>query len=118
MVGQIVASGDRAKHRLNGVPRPFRRGQNWWHSGVYIKWEKIRRRHNTCSHWMRSFFPERGLRMTTDYLSKAKVLIVDDEPANVRLLERILAMAGCTHVATTTDSRQALALFLESEPDI
>jgi signal transduction histidine kinase len=56
--------------------------------------------------------------MTTDYLSKAKVLIVDDEPANVRLLERILALAGCHHVRCTTDPRQALALFLEVEPDI
>ena len=48
--------------------------------------------------------------MTHDYLSKAKVLIVDDEPANVRLLERILALAGCHHVRCTTDPRQALAL--------
>ena len=56
--------------------------------------------------------------MTNDYLSKAKVLIVDDEPANVRLLERILALAGCHHVRCTTDPRQALALFLEVEPDI
>ena len=56
--------------------------------------------------------------MTTDYLSKAKVLIVDDEPANVRLLERILALAGCHQVHSTNDSRQALPLFLECEPDI
>ena len=56
--------------------------------------------------------------MTTEYLSKAKVLIVDDEPANVRLLERILGIAGCTQMRTTTDSRQALPLFLEFEPDI
>jgi signal transduction histidine kinase len=56
--------------------------------------------------------------MTTEYLSKAKVLIVDDEPANVRLLERILGIAGCTRVRTTTDPRQALPLFLEAEPDI
>lgn len=56
--------------------------------------------------------------MTTDYLSQAKVLIVDDEPANVRLLERILALAGCHQVRSTIDSRQALPLFLECEPDI
>ncbi len=59
-----------------------------------------------------------GRRMTIDYLSQAKVLIVDDEPANVRLLERILAMSGCHQVRSTTDPRQALALFLEAEPDI
>lgn len=56
--------------------------------------------------------------MPTDYLSQAKILIVDDEPANVRLLERILALSGCTQVKTTTDSRQSLPLFLEFEPDI
>ncbi len=56
--------------------------------------------------------------MPTDYLSQAKVLIVDDEPANVRLLERILGISGCNGVRTTTDSRQALPLFLEFEPDI
>jgi|GEM_PF-408327 len=59
-----------------------------------------------------------GRRMPTDYLSQAKVLIVDDEPANVRLLERILGLSGCNGVRTTTDSRQALPLFLEFEPDI
>jgi signal transduction histidine kinase len=56
--------------------------------------------------------------MSTDYLSQAKVLIIDDEPANVRLLERILALSGCTQVVTTTDSRQSLPLFLDFEPDI
>ena len=56
--------------------------------------------------------------MSTDYLSQAKVLIIDDEPANVRLLERILALSGCTQVLTTTDSRHSLALFLDFEPDI
>jgi signal transduction histidine kinase len=56
--------------------------------------------------------------MPTDYLSQAKILIIDDEPANVRLLERILALSGCTQVQTTTDSRQSLPLFLDFEPDI
>ena len=59
-----------------------------------------------------------GFLMTTDYLSEAKVLIVDDEPANVRLLERILALAGCHQVRTTTDSRLARPLFNEIHPDI
>src|SRR5882757_5789308 len=58
------------------------------------------------------------LPMPTDYLSLAKILIVDDEPANVRLLERILAISGCNQVQTTTDSRQSLPLFLDFEPDI
>ncbi len=56
--------------------------------------------------------------MTTDYLNQARVLIVDDEPANVRLLERILGLAGCRQVRSTTDSRQTLPLFLDFQPDV
>jgi PleD family two-component response regulator len=56
--------------------------------------------------------------MPKNYLSQAKVLIVDDEPSNVRLLERILALSGCTQVKGTTDSRNALGLLLDFDPDI
>lgn len=48
----------------------------------------------------------------------AKILIVDDEIANVRLLEIILENAGYLDVWSTTDSRQALALFERCAPDI
>jgi signal transduction histidine kinase len=56
--------------------------------------------------------------MPKNYLSQAKVLIVDDEPSNVRLLERILLLSGCKNVKGTTDSRNALGLLLDFEPDI
>ncbi len=56
--------------------------------------------------------------MSKDYLSKARILIVDDEPANVRLLERILEISGCTQVRGITDSRQTLPVFYEFAPDI
>ena len=56
--------------------------------------------------------------MTTDHLSRAKILIVDDEPSNVRLLERILEISGCTNVLGTTDSREALSQYFEFAPDI
>ena len=56
--------------------------------------------------------------MPKDYLSQAKILIVDDEPSNVRLLERILALAGCTQIKGITDSRHALGLLLDFAPDI
>lgn len=48
----------------------------------------------------------------------ARVLIVDDQEANVRLLERILRRAGYATFATTTEPRLALALYLEFQPDI
>ncbi len=56
--------------------------------------------------------------MPHSIISKARVLLVDDESSNVRLLERILEMIGCSAVWSTNDPRQALALFLEHEPDI
>ncbi len=56
--------------------------------------------------------------MPVSIISKARVLIVDDEASNVRLLERILEMAGCGAVRSTTDSRQVLPLFFEFEPDL
>jgi signal transduction histidine kinase len=48
----------------------------------------------------------------------ARILIVDDQQANVRLLERILNRAGYTNLTSTTDSMQAAALFSQIEPDL
>jgi class 3 adenylate cyclase len=48
----------------------------------------------------------------------ARILIVDDEPANVRLLERLLQQAGFARPASTTDPRRAAALAAASEPDL
>ena len=56
--------------------------------------------------------------MLRSTLGKAKILIVDDEQANVRLLERILELIGATHIRSTTDSREALALFIDFRPDL
>ncbi|HEY7766910.1 hybrid sensor histidine kinase/response regulator [Longimicrobium sp.] len=48
----------------------------------------------------------------------ARLLVVDDEPANVLLLERIVRRAGYTEVRSTTDSRTAMAHVSEFRPDI
>ena len=56
--------------------------------------------------------------MTHPLLTKARVLIVDDEPSNIRLLERVLEMFGGAVVKSTTDSRQALGLYFEFQPDL
>jgi signal transduction histidine kinase len=56
--------------------------------------------------------------MLRSVIGKSKILIVDDEQANVRLLERILELMGATRIESTTDSRQAMALFLEFRPDL
>ena len=47
-----------------------------------------------------------------------KVLVVDDQQANVDLLEAILTGAGYTDVASTTDPREVVHLYGEFEPDL
>jgi putative two-component system response regulator len=48
----------------------------------------------------------------------ARILVVDDEPANVEILQRILTRAGFYRVESTTDSRQAAALYVQHRPDL
>lgn len=53
-----------------------------------------------------------------DILESAKILIVDDEEAHVRLLERMFESAGYKGVMTTTDSRKVVALHQQVQPDL
>ena len=48
----------------------------------------------------------------------ACILIVDDEPANVKVLERVLAVAGYRRVTSITAPREAIARFAEIKPDL
>src|SRR5439155_13888363 len=56
--------------------------------------------------------------MHADTLKRARILIADDQPANVHLLERLLNGAGYMHIASTTDACQILPLFGEFRPDL
>jgi len=57
--------------------------------------------------------------MTVSFtLSEAKILILDDEVSNVRLLEVTLQEAGYRNVFGLTDSREALTMFAAIEPDL
>ncbi len=47
-----------------------------------------------------------------------KILIVDDEVANVALLDYILTAAGYTRLRCVSDSRQVMAVFHEFQPDL
>ena len=51
-------------------------------------------------------------------LNEARILIVDDELANVRLLERLLKQTGYHSIVTTTDPRQVRGLYDELRPDL
>src|SRR5437660_9943422 len=50
--------------------------------------------------------------------AKMRILIVDDEPANVALLEDMLGEQGYTQLKSTTDSRRVLQLCDEFDPDL
>ncbi len=51
-------------------------------------------------------------------IKNPKVLVIDDNPANVRLLEKILQINGISNVMTLTDSRQAMHIYNEYQPDL
>jgi putative two-component system response regulator len=57
-------------------------------------------------------------RMPENRYADARILVVDDEKANVDALCRILRVAGYSQIATTTDPTQALALYLDQDPDV
>ena len=48
----------------------------------------------------------------------ARILVVDDEPANVRLLQHLLDQAGYKNVRATTDPRHVRTLYEEFQPDL
>lgn len=47
-----------------------------------------------------------------------KILVVDDEPANVALLEAMLSDGSFTRVRSVLDSRQAMDACISFEPDL
>jgi putative two-component system response regulator len=47
-----------------------------------------------------------------------KLLIIDDEPANVALLEEILVENGYTRFQSVTDSKRAVETYRQFQPDI
>lgn len=54
----------------------------------------------------------------SDIAARSTVVIVDDNPANVELLERLLAVAGVVRVHGFTNPREALVHCAEALPDL
>jgi putative two-component system response regulator len=50
--------------------------------------------------------------------TKARILIVDDEPASVEVLRRLLERGGFSRIFTTSDPRDAAAMYVEHRPDL
>src|ERR1700736_5284219 len=56
--------------------------------------------------------------MRKEIVQTSRILIVDDQPQNVLLLERTLQGAGYKNLASVTDSREVLKIFTEFHPDL
>jgi putative two-component system response regulator len=52
------------------------------------------------------------------HTQRGRILIVDDEPANVLLLERLLELAGYREIRSTTDPTAVEALYGSWRPDL
>jgi len=57
----------------------------------------------------------RGSRMRETRFQAARLLIVDDEPSNVRALERLLRAAGYTNIVGTTNPAEVLSLYRDQD---
>ncbi|MCB9134349.1 MAG: response regulator [Anaerolineales bacterium] len=56
--------------------------------------------------------------MFNQKISEAKILVVDDQEANIAVLETLLERDGYSRVTGITDSRQVLVTFTEFAPDL
>lgn len=56
--------------------------------------------------------------IATDAMQHARIVVVDDEPANIAILKRLLAKAGFERIFSTTDPRDAVKLCVENPPDM
>ena len=50
--------------------------------------------------------------------SEAKILVVDDEPGNVRVLERLLRGSGFKNITSTSNGYTSLELYRTYQPDL
>ena len=56
--------------------------------------------------------------MMEDDVLASRILIIDDQPANLRLLEDLFIGEGMTQVVGTTDAKTALGLYNAFDPDL
>jgi len=70
----------------------------------------------TCAERTTSAVPD-GLLPSVER-ANARILVIDDEPSNIRLLTRLLMRMGCTNVQATSDDRCALARYRDFAPDL
>jgi len=62
-------------------------------------------------------FPQRTKREAL-VKTESRILMVDDQDANIRLLRRMLNSAGYANVTGTPDPQEVLAMWEQSQPDL
>lgn len=62
--------------------------------------------------------PTDGLASPITWPREPRVLIIDNDVTNVRVLERILRRFGLSAITSTTDPFSAVPLFCSEEPDL
>ena len=62
--------------------------------------------------------PMVGPPMPDPRFADARILVVDDEEINLRVLAKILSAAGCTDILTTADPTTVAELYRERDPDL
>jgi putative two-component system response regulator len=50
-------------------------------------------------------------------VKQSKILIVDDEPVNVKIVRKYLSLEGYQHLVSTTDPGLAVQMVIDEEPD-
>ena len=56
--------------------------------------------------------------ISEEQFHRAKILIVDDEPPNIRLLEHLLKGKGYTCIEGITDPRKTVEVYQKFQPDL
>ena len=56
--------------------------------------------------------------MTATLAAQARILIVDDEPSNLKLLDKMLSSQGYTELVLVQDAREVLTRYQEARPDL
>jgi putative two-component system response regulator len=51
-------------------------------------------------------------------VKQSKIMIVDDEPLNIKILRRLLELEGFSRFITTTESPTAISLVRQEQPDV
>ena len=56
--------------------------------------------------------------MPSESIKSARIVVIDDEPMNIDLFEHILRDAGYSNLSMITDSRLAVSMFSNEDPDL